>query len=142
MKIPSRRDNFFRVIIFGAIFICVAPMCFVYMRDGITFQFLVSGSIIMALAGLMIWVWHHTYYMLTEENLKYFSGPFRGKIAIDNIKTITINKTSYVGLKFGLARNGLIIETSANMDLYISPTNPQDFVRQLKAKKPDIQIKS
>ena len=140
MKIRSRRDNFFRVLIFGAIFICLAPMWFVYQRDGMTTEFLISSIVIMAMAGLLLWVWHHTYYNLNETHIVYHSGPFKGKIQIDKIQQITINKTSFIGLKFGLARNGMIIASSTHMDLYITPTQPQDFVKKLMEVNPEIEI--
>ncbi|MFK8046256.1 MAG: PH domain-containing protein [Crocinitomicaceae bacterium] len=142
MKIKSRRDNFFRLILFGAIFICVLPMWLVFKQNGLTLQFIIGGSIIMAIAGLLLWVWHHTFYSINSEFLTFNSGPFKGKIEIKNIHTIIINKTHYAGLKFGLARNGMVVESSSHMSLYISPKNPTDFVKQLLEINPSIQLKA
>ncbi len=128
MKIPSRRDNFFRTLLFGSIFICFAPMAFVYQQNGFTLEFLIGLLVIMTVTGLLIWVWHHTYYVIDKRILKFNSGPFKGKIEIENIEKITLNRTSFVGLKFGLARNGIIISSSSHSDLYITPVHPKAFL--------------
>ena len=140
MKFKSRRDNFFRILLFGAIFICFAPMTFVYQSNGLTDQFLISLLIIMAITGLLLWIWHHTHYKIDQEFIAFYSGPFKGKVEIDKIDKLVINKTSYVGLKYGLARKGLIVESSTHSDLYISPINPQEFVKLLLEQNPNIKI--
>ncbi|MDX1350761.1 MAG: PH domain-containing protein [Putridiphycobacter sp.] len=140
MKVNSRRDNFFRVLVFGSIFICIAPLFFVYKRDGLTNEFIFGSLIIMAIAGLLLWIWHHTYYRVENNHLIYHSGPFKGKIDIEDIKKITVNKTSYVGLKFGLARNGIIIESTTHMDLYISPQNAGAFLKKIVEINPAITL--
>lgn len=94
----------------------------------------------MAVAGLLIWIWHHTHYTIDKHFIAYHSGPFKGKLEIEKINKLVINKTSYAGLKFGLARKGLIIESSTHMDLYITPSQPQEFVKLLLEQNPSIKI--
>ena len=94
----------------------------------------------MIMAGLLLWVWHHTYYTIDEGTLKFNSGPFKGKIEIEKIEKITINKTSFGGLKFGLARNGIIITSASHSDLYITPVDPKAFIDSILETNTNIKL--
>ena len=115
-------------------------MYFLYQNAGFTSEFLVGSLVIMLVAGVLLWVWHHTYYTIHNSIVKFYSGPFRGKIEIKKITKITLNKTSFVGLKFGLARNGIIVESETHMNLYITPAHPKEFIEKLLEVNPQIKI--
>ncbi|MFK8037058.1 MAG: PH domain-containing protein [Crocinitomicaceae bacterium] len=140
MRFASRRDNFFRVIMFSAIFICIAPLYFAYLQRGFSVTFLMAMLVIVAVTGFLLWMWHGTFYEIKDENLFYQSGPIRGNLPLANITSIKINTTSFIGLKLGLARNGLQIKSDTNINLYITPVNPKVFLDSVLAVNRNIKI--
>lgn len=140
MRFVSRRDNFFRVIMFSAIFICIAPLFFAYLQKGFSAIFLIATIVIVAVTGLLLWMWHGTFYEIKNDHLIYQSGPIKGSLPIQNITSIKINTTSFMGLKLGLARNGFYIKSNNNMNLYITPVSPKAFLDALISKNDTIKI--
>ena len=47
--------------------------------------YLIDGILILVI-GLLLWILLDTKYVIVENQLRYYSGPFRGKIAIDQIR--------------------------------------------------------
>lgn len=76
-----------------------------------------------------------------EDALVYRSGPFQGRIAIDHIREIIVNCTSYSGIRPALARNGLLIKFKKYDEIYISPDNNENFLEAIQVLNPNIKIK-
>ena len=140
MRVPSRRDNFFRILIFGSITLIIAPLVVIYMNEGMSNNFLIASILLLLIAGFILWMWNFTYYEIKENKIFYKSGPIKGKVPIANIKTIQLNKTAFIGLKFGMARNGMIIQSSSHTDLYISPREAALFLKEILKINPNIRV--
>jgi len=107
-------------------------MVFRIFTNGIdNYEFNWTDILIFLVIGLLFWFHFGTEYELTQNELKYKSGPIRGKIEIQRIKEIIKGKSLWVGLKPATARNGLIIKYDQYEEIYISPNNNNSFVKKI-----------
>ena len=90
-------------------------------------------------AAGMAWIWFDTRYIIDGPYLYYQSGPFRGQVAIADIRSVVVNKTLWVGFRPALATGGLIIRYNRWDEIYISPRNPERFLAVLTERNPRIE---
>ncbi|WP_052158386.1 PH domain-containing protein [Lacinutrix jangbogonensis] len=83
-----------------------------------------------------------TEYEITQSELKYKSGPFHGKIELEQIREIIKGKTMWSGMKPATAKNGLIIKYGKYDEIYISPITNDTFVRKILELNNDIKNNS
>ncbi len=81
-----------------------------------------------------------TSYSLDEKYLRYKSGFVIGKIEISKISKLSVNQTMYVGLKPATSSKGIIIHYNKFDEIYISPQNNEEFVKELTNINPNINI--
>ena len=110
MKIKSRKDILFQFLTFGLSSFFVAIILFQIFIKKWDNGSIIVNIIMIATIGLLFWIYFGTEYELTETELKYKSGPIKGKIKIEEITEIIQNKTLWSGLKPATSRNGLIIK--------------------------------
>jgi hypothetical protein len=92
------------------------------------------------ITALLLWVWFGTYYTIEDKQLKYRSGPIHGVIAIECIRTITVSKTSFVGLKPSLDSRGCVLAYNKYDEIYLSPKDQSLFVQELVKINPAIEV--
>lgn len=140
MKFPSRKSVFFSVLIFGltAFFVTLyalgMTLGWIEQRDfwiGIPFA---------AIIALLLWIYFGTKYELTDSELIYHSGPWKGRIHIDEIHEIVKGRTLYAGLKPAAAGKGLIIKFRKYDEIYISPNSNELFIGEILKRNPNISI--
>ncbi len=90
--------------------------------------------------GFFMWLNFGTEYELTQTELKYKSGPIRGKIEIERINKIIKGKNLWSGLKPATARNGLIIKYGKYDEIYISPKTNDTFIDKILELNKNIKI--
>lgn len=98
-------------------------------------------AIFLAPAGLLIWIWFNTYYIIKDEQLFYKSAFIKGSIPIIAIHEIVKHKGLYSGsLKPALSMKGLVIKYNRYDDMYISPEKADEFIGELQKVNPDIKL--
>lgn len=142
MKFKSRKDILLSLVIFGVTGLLMGILIYGIMVGNIQKNeywdlFIVGGVIC-----FLIWFYFGTRYELTSTDFKYYSGPFRGKIALIRIKEVVVGTTVWVGFRPATARNGILIKYDTYEELYISPKTNESFVIALKELKSDIIISS
>lgn len=95
---------------------------------------------ILLITTFLIWMVFGTYYRITGEYVRYYTGPVKGKISINAIQKIIVGKTLWVGFRPATARKGLIIKYSKYDEIYFSPKNKDKFIEELLRINPSIQI--
>ena len=90
----------------------------------------------------MIWTLSDTKYRINNNDLKYYSGPIRGKIDIYQIRKIEHVKTFFVSaiLKPALGSHGILVSYNKFDVIYISPKDKEAFLVELLKINPHIQI--
>lgn len=99
-------------------------------------------AIIIPITTSLVWILLDTKYVIKQNQLYYYSGPFRGKIEIEKIRKIK-NHSGWivpVTMKPGLDTNGLIVSYNQFDDIYISPKEKKEFLEELLRINPNIEI--
>jgi hypothetical protein len=141
MKFKSKKDILFQLLGFSIIVFFIGIILFRVFYDGIeNYNFMWTDIFMLTVAGFLIWLGLGTNYELTQTELKYKSGPIRGKIEIDKIHEIIKGKTLWSGLKPATARNGLIIKYEIYNEIYISPKTNDSFLKKILELNDKIKI--
>src|SRR5690606_3359571 len=86
MKFDSKKDLLFSTVILGINAFLIGVAVFAIVMGDMDKEGYLALILIFAVVGLVFWLYYGTRYELTKENgLKYRSGPFKGKIAVDRI---------------------------------------------------------
>ena len=141
MKFNSKKDILFSIIILGlnAFLIGIANVVILdkEMEKGDYWALI----LIVAVVGLMFWLYFGTNYELTKKNgLTYRSGPFNGKISVDRITEIIKGKTLWVGFRPATSRKGLIVKYDKFNEIYISPKTNEFFIEKILELNEEITI--
>ena len=111
-------------------------------QEGENTEVIVGSIVLYILSGIFFWILLDTKYTIKNAYLFYYSGPVRGKIAIDSIRKIKHQKgwicESFIKPALGI--NGLYIYYNKFDDIYISPKDKEAFVNYLLKINPKIEI--
>ena len=143
MKFKSRKDVLFQVLGLGLMGVFIGFVLLRVFSNGYeNYTFMWNDILMLAVAGFLMWLGLGTNYQLTQSELKYKSGPIRGKIQIHEIHEIIKGKTLWSGLKPATARHGLIIKYKKYHEIYISPQTNDSFVKKILELNSAIKITS
>ena len=84
-------------------------------------------------AALPVWIVASTRYELSDASLRVDCGPFRWRIAIADIRTVTPTRSPLSSPALSLDR--LRIEYGAGRAIMISPSDKDAFMRALDARR-------
>jgi hypothetical protein len=139
MTFKSRRDTFFQFFTFGFCAFCIGLIVVRIYAEG-KYEFMWTDILLILVTGLLLWLFFGTEYELTQSELTYKNGPFRGKIKLEKIHEITKGETMWSGMKPATARNGLVIKYGKYDEVYISPNTNDTFISKILELKTDIKI--
>ena len=136
----SRKDQLFIWIIIIVVSIMLILSISDIILSGLQLESFILLCINLAVSTLLFWIFFGTRYELDKKEIKYFCGPFKGKILISDIKEIKKNTTKWVGLKPATARKGLVIKYKKSNEIYISPDINDAFIKEILKLKANIKI--
>ena len=90
------------------------------------------------LIGFLLWIWFGTGYSVEDGLINIRFGPFRSKVSIKEIKTISKTRNPFSAP--ALSTNRLEILYGKYDMLNISPKNENDFIKLLLSENPHIKI--
>ncbi|MFJ7678536.1 PH domain-containing protein [Peribacillus sp. NPDC097198] len=130
MKFQSKKDWWTYPVFFGIIIAVFIPL--------FTDQDLTSIYIGVPVAGLILWIWFTTYYVIERNSLVVRSAFIHKIIPVHEIKSIrrTLNPLSSPALSLDRLE---ILYGNGKMVL-ISPENREKFLEELKKLNPSIVI--
>jgi FtsH-binding integral membrane protein len=82
---------------------------------------------------LPVWLLVSTGYTLTDEQLVVKAGPFRWRVPIGEIKSVTPTRSALSSPALSLDR--LRIEYGDSRSILVSPKNREDFLLELEARR-------
>lgn len=136
----SRKDPLFGWIIIIVVSIMLILSISDIILSGLQLESFILLCINLAVSTLLFWIFFGTKYELDKKEIKYFCGPFKGKILISDIKEIKKNTTKWVGLKPATARKGLVIKYKKSNEIYISPDTNDAFIKEILKLRANIKI--
>lgn len=140
MLIKSRKDGFFKFIIFSMVLFLSTMAINILYEETLQTDAIVSVLIITLVLVLLLWIFYGTFYLIDKTTFKYTCGPFRGKIEINDMTEIIIGKTMWVGTKPATAKKGVIIKYQKFEEIYISPESNELFLTEILKINPNIKI--
>jgi hypothetical protein len=140
MKFKSRKDVLFQILVFGLSSFFVVIILYQLIFTKLENESIVGNFILTLTIAFFMWIYFGTGYELTTTDLKYKSGPIRGKIKIDEITEIIIGKSLWSGLKPATSRSGLILKYRKFDEIYISPDSNDFFIAKILEINKDITI--
>ena len=130
MYFPSRRDAWLGILLWGVV------------ANGLYFSFQdperTGLYIAIPLLVLVTWVWFFTGYTLTDDYLYVRCGPFRKKVALEDI--IRIRESRKFLASAALSMERLEIHTENRYPYIISPREKEEFIKQILSRQPDIKV--
>lgn len=143
IEFRSRKDIWHKIIFYGFSMLFVISIVFIWLENEESLSVKILLTIFLLLvSGLLLCISFQTLYQLDQQYLHYQSGPLKGKISIESIREIHVNKTLFVGfVKPATSFNGLIIHYNRFDEIYITPESNEEFVAKILELNPAITIK-
>lgn len=97
-----------------------------------------SGLLGLIGIGLLIWVWFGTSYRIENESIQIKYGPFKWKVSIEDINSISKRKNLLITP--ALAMDRLLLRYGKYGEILLSPKNEVEFIDLLLAKNLRIKL--
>lgn len=86
-------------------------------------------SIMIGILALLLWLSLRTYYVVDAKMLRVVSGPFRWKIALDEIKSVSPTRSLWSSPALSLDRLRIVYGNGRRV--MVSPADKQGFLRAI-----------
>jgi len=134
---PSKRDAWLTVVLWVAAGAMLFAANDVWSSaDPFVFR-LGFGATMAAMAGFTIWILYSTSYMLAETELTARSGPFRWRVPLDAIDSVTTTRSPLSAPACSLDRLN-VRYGGRRVGLMVSPADKEGFLRDLRLRCPHL----
>ena len=135
----SSKNNFTVISLWTIAITLLVLLAVNLINEGLTLLPIIILSVVVV---LILWVLLDTRYVIKENFLLYRSGPFRGRINIQEIQKIRRFSGLYVPVtvKPALDTKGFIISYKDAEDVYVSPKKAEIFISELLKINPKIEV--
>jgi len=128
MRFRSKVDGWLAAVLLASIALLVAGLWTAHAQDG-PLPVALALPILLLGAGLPLWILADTHYTVVGEELIVRSGPFRWRIALREIRSVTPTRDMLSSPALSLDR--LRIEYGAGRTVMVSPADKDAFLRAL-----------
>jgi hypothetical protein len=136
VKFHANKDMTYRILIWtsGILFLGLSVGLFipVYNEGGLVASLIIS--LLFGISGFFIFLfWYRTFYIVTDNLLIIYLGPFKRKIQLSSIKKI--EKTNVQLASFALSKERYFLYYNAYDYTIVAPENIEMFVQVINEKK-------
>lgn len=132
----SKVDTWLGVSLIGAAVITVAAVVAV-MLGGSILSGLVIAPVLIFTAVLPVWFLRSTYYVLDDTQLTLHSGPFKWRVELEDIQTVTRTRNPLSSPALSLDR--LRIDYGRRRSIMISPRDRKAFLDELELRRQNVK---
>ncbi len=86
----------------------------------------------------LLWIWFGTGYRIEDEKIQIKNGPFKWRVKIQDINSISKRKSLLATPALSVER--LVLQYGKYNEMLLSPKNEKEFVELLLAKNPQIKL--
>lgn len=142
MVFKNRIDGFHKCLLLVLLLTIVTVLVLSWVDNEMPLsQKLWLTTLLLFIGGLINWMFRSTTYEITKTDFLYSYGFISGKIPIEKIHQLEVNKTLWVGFnKPATALNGIIVKYNIFDEIYISPEDNEAFVKELLRLNPDLVV--
>lgn len=136
---PSKRDAWIVVLLWVTVLVMLVAAGAVWKEPAPLAIRLALGALFIGVAGFVLWLLYGTRYTLTDALLLIRSGPFRWRVALDEIEEVlpTRNPLSSPACSLDRLR---IRYRGARFGIMISPRDKDRFLRDLTRRVPELRL--
>ncbi|UTW46302.1 PH domain-containing protein [bacterium SCSIO 12696] len=120
----SKIDAWLLVVLVGTILVCLAA-AYITALQGQLISYALALSVVIGGAGLPVWLLLSTKYVVSNDELKVFSGPFSWIIPITSISSVNDTRSSISSPALSLDR--LEIKYGHGKVIMVSPNDKVRF---------------
>lgn len=136
MKFHAKKDMTFRILIWGSalLFLGLSVGLFIpiYHEAGLAAS--ITFSLIFGIFFIVIlWLWHRTFYVVTNEHIIIHIGPFKHRVKLNTITRI--EKTSVPLASIALSKERYHLYYNTNDYTIIAPENIEKLVEVVNEKR-------
>lgn len=110
MKLKSRKDTLLNLVVFGVLALVSGFVLLVMLEGEMAPEERWVFIPVTLIFSFILWMYFGTRYELSQNEFRYWYGPFNGKIKVSHIREVVKGKTVWVGFRPATARKGLIIK--------------------------------
>ena len=137
MRFASKVDLWFVLVLAGTALSALWAVGRAWERAG-TVELVVSFFAVAVAVGLPLWLLVGTHYELTDGHLLVRCGPFRTRIALDQIRSVKPSRSLASSPALSLDR--LAIAYGRFGTVLISPKDKAGFLAALQQQAPGVQV--
>ncbi len=131
----SKKDFIYFLAVWGTI---VLIFLSITLDFSVTVFHFLWGVIGLLTIGFLIWIWFGTGYRIENKTINIQNGPFKWKVTIEEINSISKRKSLLATPALSVDR--LVLQHGKYNDMLLSPKNECEFIKLLLAKNPHIQL--
>jgi len=144
MKFKVKRDTSFTLLMI-IILIIVDSIIFIptfFVDDHTSWDWVALVLIAFLTTAFLIWIWADIRYEMREDYLFVKGGPFRSRIAYNDITRITMSKNIWFGYRLLASMDAIEIHYKTGLlgSVKISPEEKEVFIEELKKRNPSIKV--
>lgn len=128
MRLRSKVDGWLAAVLLASIALLVAGLWTAHAQDG-PLPVALALPILLLGAGLPLWILAVTHYTFVGEELIVRSGPFRWRIPLREIRSVTPTRDMLASPALSLDR--LRIDYGAGRAVMVSPADKDAFLRAI-----------
>lgn len=132
MHYPSKKDGWLGFLFLVFLFLFTIPPI-LWGEDLLTFILSFSAAV------LLIWIWYHTGYTITDSAILITYGPVKMTVPINEIESIRGVKSPFTAPALSMDR--IEIQYARFKLVAISPKDKAEFVRQLLKQNQTIKLR-
>lgn len=134
----SKVDIWLAVILTGAAVMTIVAVVSV-MLGGSVLSGLVMAPVLIVTVVLPLWLLKSTYYVLDDTQLTVRSGPFKWRVRLEDIQSVTRTRNPLSSPALSLDR--LRIDRGLRKSIMISPLDRQGFLDELETRRQSLRTK-
>ncbi|WP_405097096.1 PH domain-containing protein [Oceanobacillus sp. FSL H7-0719] len=131
----SKKDSLYSLAIWGTIAILFFSIILNFSLSIFNIIWILIGVITI---GFLIWVWFGTGYRIENEVIKIQNGPFKWKVSIQDINSISKRKSILATPALSVER--LVLHYGRYGEMQLSPKAKSEFIELLLTKNPQIKL--
>lgn len=131
----SKKDVLYFLAVWGTVVIVLLSIIFSF---SLTVFSLFWGFIGLISIVFLLWIWFGTGYRIEDEKIQIKNGPFKWRVKIQDINSISKRKSLLATPALSVER--LVLQYGKYNEMLLSPKNEKEFVELLLAKNPQIKL--
>lgn len=118
----------------------LAPSIYLWALNTYLAVLMPVGYIVFLPFFFLLWIYLTTTYSVNQGYIFYRSAFVGGSFSIDSITEVRLSKRPMRGQRPAMANKGMLIKYGEGKEVFIAPSNPQEFLKTLRQRNKDFKV--